>query len=283
MKITVNNIDPLLRVELSKTAEFVDIGQSPRGVFLQWATSTKQPKKFEKQTAIIKKAIKQKLPIIIFDKYQEMDADEISFLVKAGAFLWEPAINDRMFFSYQPAWGRFRTDPKDIPWDFDEVRRIDLGYKAPLTKKFPSFKHYFEPIAEIGEFKVGFYTQDSANTMNTRVEDIGVTCYDLDHDELPKMTVLLGTEQEYKTGYLDPNLFAYLEAGVVPLLPAEHRWYYSIFRDLVIHEGEDIEFFLRTHDKVAFGSIYDIYTQLSINLPEANVVNVAKRILTFFK
>ena len=279
MKLTVNNIYVVLRAELSKTVEFVELQDNPQGVFLVWSDDAS--KSFSKQTKIIGEAIKDKIPIIIFDKHQKMDADEISFMVKEGAFLWEPAVSDRMFFSFQPHWGRVYTDPKDIDFNFDEVRGIDLGYSSSLTKKLPSFKHYFEPLAEIGEHKIVYHDTVANEHLNKKVEQMGVTVYAGLTTSPPKLTILLGTEQDYKTGHLDPRLFEYLEAGIVPLLPAEHRWYHSVFCDLVVDGEDQVDFHLRTIIRTAFGSIYDVYCKLAENLPEADVVNVAKRITSY--
>jgi hypothetical protein len=278
MKLTVNNIDHLLRAELSKSVKFVDIQDSPNGVFLVWTDG--DDREFGKQTKILSDAIKNKLPIIIFDKYQKMDADDISFLVKEGVFLWEPAVSDRMFFSFQPHWGRVYTDPKDIAFDFDEVRGADLAYMSSLTKKLPSFKKYFEPMAELGEYKVVYYDYEENEHINKKVEQSGITVH-VGFAPNPKMTVLLGTEQDYKTGHLDPRLFEYLEAGIVPLLPAEHRWYHSVFCGLVVDGEDQVDCHLKTVNMTAFGSVYDVYRNLSENLPEANVVNVSKRILSY--
>ena len=279
MKLTVNNIDHLLRAELSKTVEFVEVQDNPKGVFIVWSNDAS--KSFSKQTKIIGEAIKDKTPIIIFDKHQKMDAETISFLVSEGAFLWEPAVSDRMFFSFQPHWGKVYTDPKDIDFDFDKVREVDLGYSSSLTKKLPSFKSYFEPLAELGEYRIVYHDTVANEHLNKKVEQAGIMVYAGENPFTPKLTILLGTEQDYRTGYLDPRLFEYLEAGIVPLLPTEHRWYHSIFGDLVVDGEDQIDYHLKTVDRTAFGSIYDVYCKLSDNLPEADVVNVAKRILTY--
>jgi hypothetical protein len=287
MKLTVNNIDSQLRSELAKTVEFVEIKDNPRGVFLVWSDDGNQSA-FSKQTHIIKEAIKKQLPIIIFDKYQKMDADEISFLVKAGAFLWEPAINDRMFFSFQPVWGKIPSDHTEIPWDFDEERPIDLSNLCTLTRKFPSFEQYMVPVHEIGNYRVCYLDKDANGTISNKVGAMDIPIFNTNWNEgnylkTIKMTVLLGTEQDYKTGNLDPDLFTYLENGVVPLLPAEHRWYHSVFKDLTVYGEDNIDFFLQTYKYTGFGSVYDVYRNLAENLPEADVVNVSKRITSYLK
>lgn len=281
MKLTVNNIDHLLRAELSKSVKFVNIQDSPNGVFLVWTDGDNR--EFGKQTKILSDAIKNKLPIIIFDKYQKMDADDISFMMKEGAFLWEPAVNDRMFFSYQPVWGKIYTDPSDISWKFDEERWIDLSNVSSLVRKMPSFEKYYVPVHEIGKYRVVHSDLDTNPTINDKINALDIPSLIPKDKYLKdiKMTVLIGTERDYRTGHLDPDLFTYLENGIVPLLPAEHRWYHSIFKDLTVYGEDNIDFFLQSHKTTSFGSVYDIYRNLSENLPEANVVNVSKRILSY--
>jgi hypothetical protein len=283
MKISVNNIDSLLRVELSKIASIVDIDDASNGLFLIW-TNADEKEMFDRQTHLITTAINKKMPIIIFDKYQTMDPDEISFMMKSGVFLWEPAVADRMFFSFQPVWGRLRLTPQDIPWDFDsEKRPIDLAYMSSMIQKMPTFKKYFAPIAEIGEFRVYYFDKIGSENINRKIEEIGVTVGPQTNINKTKMTLLLGTDQDYRVGRLDPKLFEYLEAGIVPMLPVEHRWYHSVFRDLTVDGEDQIEYFLRTVDRIGFGSVYEIYQNINDNLPEADVINVAKRIKTFFE
>lgn len=281
MKIVTNNVDALLKVELSKICELVNIDDNPKGAFIQWGTGSNN-KLFHTQTTIISYCMNNGIPLIIFDKYQQMTEDEITFLVKPGIFLWEPALNDRMFFSYQPNWGSFPEKMNDIPWDFDETRPIDLGYFSSLVKKLPAFQQYYQPIAEIGEYNVTYFKSDDKNVINDKVSKMGVNVNQMVTDlKSIRTTILIGTEREYQTGYLPPLLFECLDNGIVPLLPKEHKWFHSIFDGLVISNNFDIEYILKTYDKIGYGLICGVYSGLMENLPETNVVNVAKRITSF--
>lgn len=291
MKIVANNIDRLLRVELSKICEMVSIKDNPKGAFIQWVSGSESVLSglFNTQTTIISHCITEGIPLIIFDEFQEMTEDEITFLVKPGIILWEPAVNDRMFFSYQPHWGAFPDELGRIPWDFDEKRPIDLGYYSSLVKLLPTFQKYYQPIAETGEYKVVHFDMDNKDIINNKVEQMGVStqtflvsCVDSQLSSM-KTTILLGTEREYETGHLPPQLFSYLEHGIAPMLPREHKWFHSIFKGLVVDNAFDTEYILKSYDNIGFGIIHDIYSDLAIYLPESNVVNVAKRISSFFE
>lgn len=281
MKITVNNIDRNLRVELSQLCDIVDINENPKGVFIEWST---EGKFFEKQTKIIEKCVKKKIPMIIFDRHEKLSPEEAGYLMSEGAFLWEPAVTGRNFFSYQPCWGNIPIEPSQIKWDFENSRRVDLANCSTVRHKFPSFEKYFMPINEIGEFNIRYYGIQCSQNMAYRMQKHDMLIHSADEGFMNdvKTTILIGTEQQYETGYLDPNLFNILEAGVVPLLPKEHRWFHSVFEDMVVDKEDDIEYILKTYDNIAFGCVYDIYRGLDAHLPECNVKNVAKRINKYF-
>ncbi len=289
MNITTNNIDRLLRVELSKTCEFVDIKNNPKGAFIQWVSGVDGlDDLFNKQTTIIKHCINKGIPLIIFDKFQQMIEEEITFLIKPGIFLWEPAVNDRMFFSYQPHWGRFPNELNKIDWDFDEVRPISLGHYSTLEKMLPTFQKYYQPIAATGEHRVVCFDRGSHDVIRSKVEQMGVDVMQPLTESVDsqlssiKTTILLGTDRDYKTGNL-PSLFEYLEHGVVPMLPREHKWFHSIFSGLVVDNAFDVQYVLNTYDKIGYGFICGIYDGLAEVLPESNVDNVVKRIKLFFE
>ncbi len=284
MKIVVNNIDRLLRYELSKKCEIVGIGGNPKGAFIQWVSSfdDKLVELFNKQTTLISHCMNKGIPLIIFDKHQQMTEDEIAFLVKPGIFLWEPSLNDRMFFSYQPHWGKFPDDLKNMTWNFDEKREIDLCYIPPLKKLLPTFQKYYQPIAETGEYSVVYF--GGGQNIQNKISGMGITSLSISHDDHSiKTTILLGTEREYRTGHLPPQLFDYLHQGIVPMLPKEHKWFHSIFDGLVVNNNFDVEYILKMYDTIGFGLICGVYEGLAEYLPESNVVNVSKRIISFFE
>lgn len=279
MKLTVNNADQHLRAELSQVCELVNIDDKPNGVFVEWAT---EGKPFEEQTRLIDICVKNNIPMIVFDRHQNISPDEVSFLLSNGAFLWEPAVGDRPFFSFQPVWGRIIRDFRDLPL-VEGGRKIQLGYAGSLVKKIPTFKEYYLPIHEIGEFRVAVIDNEGNRSVCNKVDQMGISVAGSD-TKISDIgtTILLGTDHDYQVGRLDPNLFIYLENGVVPLLPHEHRWFHAVFDDLVVGCEDDVEYVLRSHDIIAFGSIYDIYCNLDAYLPECNVKNVAKRIVKYF-
>lgn len=281
MKIVVNNIDRLLRLELGKICEIVEMKDKPNGVFIQWATGESDDL-FQKQTKIIAKCISDGIPLIIFDKYQKMTAEEVGFLIKPGIFLWEPALNDRMFFSFQPIWGRIPKTTAEVKIPNSD-RGLDFAYTRGLRQKLSTFEQYYRPINDVGEKSVGFVDRFANPAINQRVVEMDIDIYTSWDLTQVRTTMLLGTDRDYRVGYLDPNLFSYLENGVIPMLPREHRWYHSVFKDVTVRDDSDINMLLNMYDKFAFALVYDVYRGLENNLPECDVVNVAKRITTFFK
>lgn len=281
MKITVNNIDMLLRSELNESVECVSIDENPCGVFLQWTTSD-HADLFSAQTEIIEKALQSRIPVIVFDKNMKITSEEAGFLVSNGVFLWEPAINGRNFFSFQPVWGKIPKSVDELDL-FNVDRPINLGCVNSLSGKIAGFEQYYLPVAEYGKHTVAFFDRFFNPTVNEMLNSNNIPILEYSHDLTNiKNVVLLGSANDYKTGVLDSNIFNYLENGVVPLLPCEHRWYHSIFGSFVMNSTSDVKYMLDMYDKTSYGIIYEIYQNLNAYMPECDVENVAKRILTFF-
>lgn len=280
MKITVNNIDRSLRIELAKTCTFVDINQNPDGVFMEW--SSQGTNTYNKQKEILDVCVSKKIPLIIFDRNLSIPDEKVSSLIGNGAFLWEPAVNDRMFFSYQPVWGEVKRRVETIPY-FETEGRVDLAYMSSLSKKVSNFKDYYQPVSEIGDFQVVYFDTVANPKVNKKVHEMGITVYAQSPSDVhSKAVILVGSDHDYQTGRLDPKLFDYLEQGIVPLLPREHRYFHAVFGDLVVGTEDDVEYILKFIDKMSFGCIYDMYQNLDAYLPEADVKNVAKRITKYF-
>lgn len=278
MKITLNNVDLLLETELKKINSVVGIEDDPDGVFIKWVDSSSP--QFNSQTKCVKHCLENNKPLIIFDEFQKMTLEEMTFLLKPGVLLWEPYLDDRMLFSYQPCWGTFY---EDIEWNFNETRMVDFGCVLPLKGIIPTFEKYYSPIAETGEFNVSYFNENVSDNIRERLSKNRITVFGSNNTPTMKCSMLLGTPSQYESGYFSSHIFDLLEKGIVPLLPEEHRWYHSVFSELVIRRPFDIEFLLKNYDNIGYGLIRHIYDGLSDFLPEANVVNVADRIKTFIE
>lgn len=257
-----------------------------RGVFLNWAA--KGSAHHQVMVDIVTKAAKNKQPVIVFDGYNTMSDEEVGFLVSHGVFLWEPAVCGRNFFSFQPHWTRIPSSMDDITLHTDD-RRYGLGYHGSLVRKVSSFEKYYKPVNDLGRHRVCFYDCDRNKTVNDEVEKMGIPIKGVNFAEdgfslyFSKMVVLIDTNENYRTGYMDSRVFQYLHDGIVPLLPEEHRWYHSVFGPLVVRSGGDISYFLETYEKTRFGLISEVYGRLREHLPEADINTTAKRVLAYFK
>lgn len=285
MRISVSNIDAELLSELSKICTVVGIDENPKGVFLQWVTP-EVGYLFTQQTYIIEKCVKHDIPMIIFDKEEKMSPEEVGFLMSKGSFLWEPAVTGRNFFSFQPVWGNIITKLEDIKWDFDVDRSIDLANTSPIVRKTHDFDKYYNTIHEIGGYNVLYVDHDGNRTISNKISSMNIPIINTNYNDGKylgkiKYTVLIGSDLDYETGTLPTNLFELLENGVVPLLPREHRWYHSVFDGMLVDCESDIEHYIDVYDRISFGCVYEIYKNLDKYLPEANVKNVAKRIVNY--
>ena len=175
MKIVVNNIDELLETELSQMCEIVELKDKPDGAFIQWTTGFDEYL-FLCQTKIIGQCIDEGIPLIIFDKFQKMSVEEVSFLVKPGIFLWEPTLNDRMFFSFQPNWGKIPKMMSEVSFP-NTKRTLSFGYVRKLRQKLSTFEQYFKPISDVGEYQAGFVDRHANPAINQRVMEMGVDIY----------------------------------------------------------------------------------------------------------
>jgi len=281
MNIATNTTDSTLIQELKKRSiDIVDISQNPRGAFLCWINPSDKDG-FERQTKIVDYCVKNKKPLIIFDKYQEIPDDMVGYLVSNGAFLWEPAVRDRLFFSYQPVWGKIPKGITDTPLYDWTGATYDLANLSSPLQKIPSIEKYYKAIKDIGRHTV-VAAECGNRAIDNEIERMGIHVCGRG-DIQTTATVLIGTKEQYKTGYLDPNFLTYLESGIIPFLPEEHRWYYSIFTDLVINSTSDMDYFLSSLSRINYGLTTDIYSRIREHLPEFDVSNVADRIHTYLK
>ena len=59
-------------------------------------------------------------------------------------------------------------------------------------------------------------------------KNAGVTRKDFSYKDI-KCFLLIDTPRNYEIGYLNPHVFDMMYMGILPLLPAEHKFYHSVF------------------------------------------------------
>jgi hypothetical protein len=95
--------------------------------------------------------------------------------------------------------------------------------------------------------------------------------------------LLLGTPDDYSSGFIDPIFVDCIKEGVIPILPKEHRWYHAIFQGLVIqNEIEDIKHCVNLSDSASFGMVYGILRNIKKYHTEMTSKYVMERIFKHF-
>jgi hypothetical protein len=281
--IGVFNIQENLKAQLQKGHELCDLSvdENIDSIFIDWVPQSDS--KFVRQAEIIEKYVRNKIPTIIFDRFLSMTYKEYIWLKRFNVFFFEPAVNNRIGFTYVPQW----TEPIDNFWDNiyreNDDRSIDLFYEGNLDKKTKSFEKYFKEYASLYPDKIVGYkgifkkTYDDYNIKS--LENINL----LD----VKYTILLGSPTEYRIGYLPDNFFTYMQKGILPFLPVEHRFFHGMFKDAVIKDEKDISFIIDSISGRFFGVRYilieNIYDNIDKYYPEFKINHVIDKIKHYLK
>lgn len=274
--IGVFNIDNLLRQELSKISE-ISLLKSDKdftklsGVFIDWyPTATKttagKAKNLLLQSTLLEIAIKKKIPIVVFDRHMRMTRKEFKWLRRYNVYFFEPNVMTRIGFSYMPFWTRTKT-MNDIELE-EKERPLDLVYKGDIGKNIKSFEKYYVAYNALHPERKVFHGS-------------------IQHSSVPykkkfsykdsKCTVLIGSSQNYKSGYLTNALEA-LHCGCIPLLPTEHRFYHGLFKNVVVSNAKEIHWYISAFEHIQFGTLLDIYERIDSMFPEMKVDHTAQLI-----
>jgi len=252
------------------------------GLFVDWIPTCDHSRAEEllQQTEIVNKYVKDKKPIIVFDRYRSITRKEYRYLGNRTLF-WEPSIIPRNGFGYQPCWLPI-INIKNPPFIEVNGRTYDLGFSGSLNNKFKSFSKYYETIKGIMDLQIGINASDIKELKidELRNNDIDVGDYGIDQF---KTIVLIGKPIDYICGYLDPIFIDCIKNGVMPLLPSEHRFYYAMFDGLVLKsEINDLKFNIQMADNISFGMIHGLLENIEKFFPEMLVSSITDRVIKHF-
>lgn len=280
MKIATLNAPECLTEILPNYAEVVSPNENFDSIFIDWKnTSVESPdKSVIDQIEIINKTVKKKdKKIVIFDRFSKITEKEKTYLLNSGTFLMEPFVIPREGFNFQPIFGKVPKTRREIPL-YENERKHDLAIEGPITIKMEQFKKYYKELKGMGDYSI-VVNNSGLNTLKKQVfEDEGIEIDCLESYEDAKVTILIGTDEEYIRGKLDLNIFKYLENGIIPLLPKEHRFYHGLFDGLVVNQLWDIEHVIKLWKGISFGTVVEIYENIVELFPEMDVETLAKRI-----
>lgn len=280
MKIGVLNIREDLYGELDKLYDVVYLDDNDDEVdciFIDWVP--KDYYGFTRQAEIVEEYVRKKTPTVIFDRYLSMSYKEWLWLKRFAVYFFEPAINNRIGFTYIPQW----TSPLQEDWDKnyrDIERYIDLLYDGDISNKVASFEKYYKEYATLFPDRnvvcsIPFKKDYENYNIKFMTDDIKAT-------EV-KSIVLIGSVTDYRIGYLPDATFLYMKKGILPLLPVEHRFFGSMFRHMVIENEKDIDYLLVKRNGVRYAMIEDIFDNMEKYHPEFKVDYVVEKTKFYLK
>jgi hypothetical protein len=255
MKIYPVNVDENLIMELSKLTEISQDFESSDSIFINWLPkNVDETEKLLEQSNYIELATKSDKKALIFDEFFSLNKKEVQWLLKyKNVTLSEPVMRYRKGFDYIPKWIKkysFSIETKD--------KIIDLGYVGTLDNKKKEYDFYYE------KYQIEF----PERIISKNEKDFSKV----------KSTVLLGSELDYFIGNLQ-NLNPILNNDCIPLLPNKHRFYHSLFKELVISDINDINFIMEM-SHLSYGLLEDFYDRIKKYFPEFLIENVAYKIFT---
>lgn len=279
------NISRRLADELSNHYTVVDldkitsVSETPPDVNLQyllmgWIPRSKKLDKAKardllKQTTILEKYIKVGLPIIIFDEYMSISRKESTWLKKHGVKLFEPALNYRKDFRYLPHSLKLRNI-QEIELNVDN-RKYPLAYKGNLLDKIKGFEKYYTNYARLypQDYNVLYDDSKLESFKKEEYENINIEYKENINLQEVKCTVVLGSNREYRIGYLNPLFIESLENNVIPLIARENRYFNGL--PTSICTATQISFYTDSYEATYIGYLLDVYKSIKKYYPEFDI------------
>jgi hypothetical protein len=293
--IGLYNIQSDIRTRLEKIFDICGLDQFEvdskfpklNGLFVDWKDKDINEYEFAHQAVIIENYVKEGIPVIIFDRYLKLTFKEYNWLQKFNTTFLEPVIKGRVGFEYFPFW----TEPLEKNWfsyvDFDreKPREIELAYDGILADRIGSFEKYYSEYARLFPKKnVVFHTQP--DSLKHKIDEWKnynlVSIPDYLNFESVNCTVLIGSKKEYETGYLRPDLYSIMKAGCIPMMPHEHRFYGTVFKDVLVSDEREVDWVVGLH-KVRGVVIEEIMETFLAQFPEIHIDTAIERIRSFIQ
>jgi len=269
--IVTINCDKSLQDDLESTSI------KSKGLFIDWIpTSSNDAKKAENiiiQTEAIETSIKKNIKTILFDRYQSITNKETQWFQKhKNIVLCEPSIITRTGFTYLPFWVKIKS-LNEINLN-NETRDITFLHYGKISSKIKSLEKYYKSYKTLFGDATLAYNSESENQIDIAEKNLDYMERTNKNYKDAQYTIALGSERDYKTGYLDPFIFKALENNCVPFIPDEHRFYHA----LPIIKPNTIEWYNKQYDLCYIGLICYFYQCIEKYYPEMIIQNVIKQI-----
>lgn len=280
------NIDNILTGELSKQFDTVTLKSNDTYVnviIIDWMPDTNEKHKTQQlilQASLIEKYAKnKKVKIIVFDRYLSITNDEYQWLQKNDVILLEPALNYRYGFNYLPYWIKYKSghDIALVP----STKKYDIIYDGSPTDNIKDFESYLLKCSKESTNIINIaYTGYINESKTDEYKDNNIIRSTFNYNN-SKFSLLIGTPLHYRIGYLHPHFTKILQSDCIPLIPCGHRYFNAMSN--IMHNSLDVELALTTYDKLYYGYMMDVYSNIKKFYPEMLVENVVESLKKFVK
>jgi len=253
------------------------------GLYLNWVDKS-QKERFGRQAFIIENYLRKKLPIVIYDQNMCISRKEFDWLKKFNVHFFEPALNYRKEFKYLPFWMEMKSI-NDFDLSIKGKKTVDLSYDKNIKDNIRSFDKYYRQYSEMYPKSVVTYYNDLPSNKRYEYRNSNmVEVNSIDWKDI-KYTLIIDTYKNYTIGYLNPYIFEAMKNNCIPFIPAEHRYFNTMFRGLEISNFNDMNFFIEseTFGNISSAIIHDIYEDIKRYYPEFTVEYASENIGSYFK
>ena len=242
------SLTTLKTIKLNVDMKFPEL----KGLFIDWidTLNKKKPsKEYVYQAALITYYSKKNVPIVIFDRYMCITTKEFKWLTKYNTHLYEPALNHRTGFYYQPHWIKL-DEERLLNYDEDE-REYVLGHTGPQTDAFN--KYY--------------------NEYHKAFPDVNFN-YKVDNWKEIQYMIAVDSKSNYNIGYLNHNIIDAMVNGCMIFCPIEHKYFSNMFTGTVVKDVSDIMYWTHTLTQIMrIDFIISIYRNIRERYPEFTIEN----------
>lgn len=216
-------------------------------------------------------------PIILFDRYCSITNKEFKKLNERNSVLLEPAINHRNNFVFCPYWFDIKEPNLDT---FKNDRTFSTGYLNQVYNDgifHILLDTYMKSDINIGiQLKNGKSWKEFTSDRYKRIKLLTEYNY-----KDFKTLLIYDRYTNIQKGVL-PDI-SMINDGVLPLLFHKHKWCHCLFKDYIISNESDLRWYYNMYDKISYGFIKDIQSNINEYLPGMIVDNFISNIINIYK
>jgi hypothetical protein len=213
-------------------------------------------------------------PVVIYDRNFSLTKKEVDWIKKFNVHLFEPALRTRPDFQYLPEW----ISNFDIVMDeeYDEDRKYDLVYSFhDLELNIKEFENWFNEYALIfPDKKVAYSSFTKINDFKQEEYKNNNLIYLHQHHPIfneGAFTLAIDSKRSYEIGYFNRMYFFAMGLGCLPLLPVEHKYFHGIFKNLIVSDLKEMNFYISTYDGIKDIIIKEIFDRIKADWPEFTI------------